>query len=118
MFERIQERLDARFRPGAARVEARILRITPSMLTEEGTDLQGILTAHATSPRCAAATFATDGGNLAKVGCRPLVFGPGSIEVAHKADEYVPIDQLHRAIGVVESVIRQRCSQRSAAGTT
>ena len=29
----------------------------------------------------------------------PLLFGPGSVLVAHTADEHVPIDELHAAIG-------------------
>jgi len=109
VFDRLVERIHERFAGEPARVEARILRITPSMLTPEGTPLQGILAAHAASDHLGAATFATDGGNLEKLGCRPLVFGPGSIEVAHQADEYVPLDQLHRAVDVIESVVRARC---------
>jgi acetylornithine deacetylase len=109
VFDRLVERIHERFAGNPARVDARILRITPSMLTPEGTPLQGILAAHASHDHLGAATFATDGGNLAKVGCAPLVFGPGSIEVAHQADEYVPIDQLHRAVDVIEAVIRTRC---------
>ena len=52
---------------------------------------------------------ATDGGNFERMGVRTLVFGPGSIDVAHKADEYVPVDELHRAVDVVEEVVARRC---------
>lgn len=88
--------------------DARILRETPAMLTPRHTPLETCLAPHAHGP-VGAATFATDGGNLAKLGIRPLVFGPGDITVAHKADEYVPVAQLLRAVDIVESVVRSRC---------
>ena len=40
---------------------------------------------------------------------QPRVFGPGSIDVAHKADEYVEFQALQRAVGIVRDVIHQRC---------
>jgi acetylornithine deacetylase/succinyl-diaminopimelate desuccinylase-like protein len=44
------------------------------------------------------------------MGTMPLVFGPGSIEVAHKADEYIERDALHRAVDVLETVVRRACT--------
>src|SRR5690606_36157242 len=93
-----------------AKVEARVLRITPSLLTPEGTALQALLAPHAAHPDCGAASFATDGGNLARLGCDPLVFGPGSIEVAHQADEHLAVAQLVRAVDVIEAVVRAHCT--------
>ena len=90
-------------------VHARVARRTPAMLTPDGTPLQGLLADHAHGPGCGACTFATDGGQLARLGLQPLVFGPGSINVAHKADEYVPVDALHRAVDVIADVVARRC---------
>jgi acetylornithine deacetylase len=56
-----------------------------------------------------AAAFATDGGNLCKLGMEPLVFGPGSIDVAHKADEWVDEGELQRTIPVLQELIARRC---------
>lgn len=81
----------------------------PSLLTPEGTALQHWLTPHASSHATAAASFATDAGNLERLGTQCLVFGPGSIEVAHKPDEYVEIGALHRAVDVLTALIQQRC---------
>jgi len=94
----------------AADWSARILRITPALLTRLGTPLESVLAGYASSPEIGAATFATDGGNLAKLGAEPLVFGPGSIEVAHMADEYVPVADLVRAVDVVEGIARAVCT--------
>lgn len=109
VYRRIADRLAALRWP--APMEARILRITPSLLTPAGTTLEGWLRAdvNADDPYRGMAPFATDGGNLADLGVQPLVFGPGAIEVAHKADEYVEIAPLHRAVDVIERVIRTAC---------
>ena len=107
VFRRLVDRIAAL--PLRGEVTSRLLTCTPSMLTPTGTPLEAELARHASRPGCGAASFGTDGGNLARLGMRPLVFGPGSIEVAHQADEYVEIAALVRAVDVVEQVIRARC---------
>lgn len=92
-----------------ARWDGHVLRVTPSMYTPAGTALEPLLDLHADDHRHGAASFATDGGNLAKLGMEPLVFGPGAIEVAHMADEHVAVADLVRAVDVVEAVVRARC---------
>jgi acetylornithine deacetylase len=106
LFETLAERARA-VAPDA--VTAELLRVTPSMLTPEGTRLEALLRPHARSEALGAASFATDGGNLERLGMRTLVFGPGSIDVAHQADEYVPVDELHRAVDVVAEVVARAC---------
>ena len=106
VFERLVDRIPDDLRP---RTTARILRRTPSLLTERGTPLEDSLAHHALTHHVGAASFATDGGNLAKLGLKPLVFGPGSITVAHQPDEHIPIAQLVRAVDVVEDVVRRAC---------
>lgn len=107
VWEALRRRVDALGLPTP--IDGRVLRITPAMLTPADTPLQGLLAPHAHHAGCGAATFATDGGNLAKLGLLPLVFGPGAIEVAHQADEHVPIDELVEAVSVIERVVRARC---------
>jgi acetylornithine deacetylase len=106
LFDALRERVVS---VAPAHVDAELLRVTPSMLTPEGTALEHLLRPHASDDRLGAASFATDGGNLEALGMRTLVFGPGSIDVAHQADEFVPVDELHRAVGVVERVVAERC---------
>ena len=71
--------------------------------------LEGLLRHHASHPEPAAASYATDGGNLERLGLRSLIFGPGSIDVAHKADEYIGVAALERCVDVVEAIARARC---------
>jgi acetylornithine deacetylase len=103
LVEQIRERV----RPWA---EVELLRVTPPLLTPPDTALEGVLRPLADSPQPGAAAYATDGGNLAKLGMQTLVFGPGSIDVAHMADEYVDTGELHRAVDMVTRVVAARCA--------
>lgn len=103
----VDELRDRALNAGAS--EVGLLRVTPAMLTPEKSPLEAILRTFATSQHIGAAAFATDGGNLQQLGVQTLVFGPGSIDVAHQANEYVPIAELHRAVDVVEAVVAARC---------
>ena len=103
VFRRIQERvldLDA---------TAEVLRMTQAMLTPDGTPLQRLCAVHAAHDRPLAASFATDGGALADLGIESIVFGPGSIDVAHAPDEYVNRGALLKAVEVVEAMVREAC---------
>ena len=52
------------------------------------------------------AAFATDIPALTNWGT-PYLFGPGSIHVAHRDDECVRVDELHRAVDSYEHIVRQ-----------
>lgn len=97
--------------PAGTRAESRVLRVTPSLRTPLGLPLQRALAPYAAlagqgDAAGGTAGFATDGGNLQRLGCAPLIFGPGRIEVAHQADEYVELDQLHAAVQAISAVTR------------
>jgi acetylornithine deacetylase len=49
--------------------------------------------------------FGTDAGLLAGAGIPSVVLGPGSIDRAHTADEYVEIDQLERMVHIYEQIL-------------
>ena len=55
------------------------------------------------------ASYATDGGWLATLGLDCLIFGPGTIEVAHKPNEIMPRDQFHEAGGLIDGLIDRYC---------
>lgn len=107
IIAQIQERL--RRDLGAGAVEVTRLHVIAPMLTPAGTALEELLKPHADSPDIGAAGFATDGGNFARLGTAPLVFGPGSIDVAHRADEWIARSALLRAVDVLEAMIHARC---------
>lgn len=57
----------------------------------------------------ATVSYTTDGGWFQRAGMECVIFGPGSIEVAHKPDEYLPADQFARAGGILDDLIHSRC---------
>jgi acetylornithine deacetylase len=54
-------------------------------------------------------SFASDGGPLRKLGLEPVLFGPGSIEDAHRPDEFVPIAELTRCRETIDLLVREMC---------
>jgi len=54
-------------------------------------------------------TFASDAGHLSKLGIDCVLFGPGAIEVAHKPNEYIPIDEFNKAKPMLEQLVYQFC---------
>jgi acetylornithine deacetylase len=97
----------ARARGGS--VDAVKSQDTPGLLTESGTALETLLRPDAATAEVGGVPFATDGGNLARLGTRALIFGPGSIDVAHRPDEFVPISALHTTRSAVARIVTARC---------
>jgi acetylornithine deacetylase len=50
--------------------------------------------------------FGTEAGQFVEKGIDAVVFGPGRVEQAHKADEYVDLDELEEAVRIFLQVIR------------
>lgn len=57
-------------------------------------------------------SFATDAGWLSRLGLDCVIFGPGSIEVAHRPDEHMPKADLIAARGHLEGLVDRFCRQR------
>ena len=43
-----------------------------------------------------------------------VLFGPGSIEAAHKPNEFVPIDEFNRAGDILRQLVTKFCLTREA----
>jgi acetylornithine deacetylase/succinyl-diaminopimelate desuccinylase-like protein len=50
--------------------------------------------------------FGTDAPHFAATGCPTVVFGPGSIDQAHTADEWIDLDQLQAAAEILFDFVR------------
>jgi acetylornithine deacetylase len=67
-----------------------------------------------TPPRVEGVPYGSDMGLLAGVGGIPtVVFGPGDVRVAHRPDEFVPIDQLLDATRTLALTALRFCGVRS-----
>jgi acetylornithine deacetylase len=105
---RVEARLAEMRLPAGTSAQLEVGRAAPGMLTPAGTPLERLLACHASHPEPTAAAYATDGANLSTLGMDCLIFGPGSIDVAHKADEYIDAADLDRGADALESILRAR----------
>ncbi len=48
--------------------------------------------------------FGTEAGIFQNIGMDVVICGPGSIEQAHKADEYIAVDQLEQCLGMLKNL--------------
>jgi acetylornithine deacetylase len=106
------DRLDEVAQRDGGRIWLEELHATPSMLTAADCGHLHLLQPWAPDPRPTGAPFATDGGQLARLGCEPLVFGPGSIDQAHRPDEYIEQSDLLTTVGVVTDLVQRACAAR------
>jgi acetylornithine deacetylase len=51
----------------------------------------------------------TDAALLNDAGIPAVCFGPGDISLAHAAEEYIPLDEIDRATGVLRALARSWC---------
>jgi acetylornithine deacetylase len=54
--------------------------------------------------------FGTEAGVFQQYGMSAVVCGPGSIDQAHKPDEYVALDQLQQCIDMLDRLGRRLAS--------
>ncbi len=55
--------------------------------------------------------FASDAGWLQRAGFESVLFGPGSIEVAHQPNEFLPVGEFRRAGDVLDGLIHRSCAR-------
>ncbi|MFM2244468.1 MAG: hypothetical protein RL071_542 [Pseudomonadota bacterium] len=101
--------LRARARAEGGDVRLQLLQSSEPLDTPACCGHADLLRPHADAPELVGVPFATDGGNLAQLGLEPLVFGPGSIDVAHRPDEHLREADLHRATAALTRIIEARC---------
>jgi acetylornithine deacetylase len=92
--------------------EVELLSDSPPLLLNEGSPIHRYLCGLMGQTEGASVSYATDAGWLQRLGMDCAIFGPGSIEVAHKPNEYLPKDEFAAARGLVASAVRHFCEER------
>lgn len=105
LLERIERIVREHQTPGVS-FEISQPQILPAMVTAPGTRLENILLPLAASRTRGAAAFATDAGNLNELGIQCLIFGPGSIDVAHQANEWIAKSDVEQAIEKIAHIVQ------------
>ncbi|HEX9941812.1 MAG TPA: acetylornithine deacetylase [Thermoanaerobaculia bacterium] len=91
--------------------EIELLSDSPPMLLDENAPIHRHLCGLVGQSAAMSVSFATDAGWLQRLGMDCAIFGPGSIEVAHKPNEHLPKDELAAARGLLERTIRHFCEE-------
>ena len=66
----------------------------PAMTDSDSAALQALVTGLVAEKEVTKVAYATEGGQFTQAGIPTIICGPGSIEQAHKADEFVALEQL------------------------
>ena len=83
--------------------------LSPPMETAPDSDLVQSLQAESGDTTDQGVAFATDAGWLQQMGHACVIFGPGSIEVAHRANEWIDAGELARAGRILDRQILRWC---------
>lgn len=82
---------------------------SPPLLLHESSEIYGAVCELVGQRETLSASYATDGGWLQQAGLECVIFGPGTIEVAHKPNEWMPKDEFARAAGYLERLLERFC---------
>ncbi len=62
-----------------------------------------------TGKRAGTVAFGTEAAQMSALGAEAVVIGPGDIRTAHQTNEFVPLDELERCVGILKNVIDLMC---------
>jgi len=111
--EELIERVSRAIREAAAPFEPEIelLSDSPPLLLDESAPIHRHLCGLVGQNVGRSVSFATDAGWLQQLDMDCAVFGPGSIEVAHKPNEFIPKAEFAAARGLLERTIQRFCQE-------
>jgi acetylornithine deacetylase len=78
----------------SCRIEFEIDADVPPMATADEAEVVTLAKGLAGSNRTAKVSFCTEGGHYSRIGIPTVICGPGSVEQAHKPDEFITLDQI------------------------
>lgn len=88
---------------------------SPPLLTPDDAPLHRALCDLMAQQRSLGVPYATDGGWLATAGYDCVVWGPGTIDVAHQPNEHMPREQLGRGGELLDRLIHLLCHSEAPA---
>lgn len=77
----------------------------PAMTDSDSSKLQALIVALTGDDQRHKVAYATEGGQFTNSGIPTIICGPGSIEQAHKADEYVALSEIERCDNFLQRLL-------------
>jgi acetylornithine deacetylase len=105
----VRDRAEAAIRGAAPTATIELAGYSEPLLTEKASRVHRELCHLVGQSAGRGAPFATDGGPLSALDLDIVVWGPGSIEVAHRADEWMPKVELHRCAELLPALVDRFC---------
>ena len=99
---------DEKSRDGDFDCSIEVIRLDSGMETAIDSALVQFMT-EASEREAGTISFGTEAPQMAELGAEAVVFGPGNIRVAHRTDEFVPIEELHRCTEILWRAIERFC---------
>jgi acetylornithine deacetylase len=90
-----------------ARIEFDEYNATPALSAEPGEEVVQLARALSGANSTGKVSFTTEGGLYQEAGIPTVICGPGSIEQAHKPDEFVALDQLGQCEGFMRRLMER-----------
>ena len=88
--------------------EVKVIRLDNGMETAADSSLVRMLE-EATAKSAGTIAFGTEAPQMAELGAEAVVFGPGNIRVAHRTEEFVPVEELRACVQVLSQAIEHFC---------
>jgi acetylornithine deacetylase len=81
----------------------------PTMLTPESASINQWLCSQIGQEFSVGVSYGTDGGYLSRASYQCVLYGAGDIAVAHKPDEYVPINEMETCVQTIDAAVQHFC---------
>jgi len=81
--------------------------IVPGLLTSENAEIVSFIRKVIPTKKLGYVAYATEAGQFAEAGFESIICGPGSIEQAHRANEFVAIEQLDLCIKMIKNIVEE-----------
>jgi acetylornithine deacetylase len=88
-----------------------VLSESPAMILDEAAPIHRAMREAVGQSASHSVMFASDAGWLQRAGFDCVLFGPGSIEVAHQPNESLPVAEFRHAGDVLDGLIRRTCAR-------
>lgn len=81
--------------------------IVPSLQTDENSPVVNFIKEVTGNTTVDYVSYATEAGQFAEAGFESIICGPGSIEQAHRANEFISIEQLELGVKMIENIVNK-----------
>lgn len=112
--DRVEQRVVDRIRRAAPEAQVAKIGTSEPLLTDEASPLHRELCRLVGQRGSRGAPFSTDAGPLSTLDLDAVVWGPGSIEVAHRPDEWMPKSDFARCAELLPRLVERFCGGEGA----